>query len=378
MTIGITDLIKLITKEQAKATLLDLWKALELPVTAWQSGGIALELHDSIADLYTDCRTSIQQIALGGYLDDAKGPWLTLLAKGFFGLDRKPAIFTEGTPVLSCAPGAGPHTIAVGQLLASNNAGKFYVNTTGGVLGAGPSTLSLSWKAQSPGAAYNIAIGTLTKLHTGLTGVSINNPDIGGGTWRTVEGVDEESDPALRERCRLRWASLAIQAPADAYKFWALTASNSVTRVYVDDQNPDGPGSFRVYLAGPSGPVAAGIVNTVHTYLMARRGVSSILNTLSATGLPVSVAGTVYAPASLGLTIGDVNAAVEAYFRELAIGGDRIAALPTQRLFLDPIEQSIKALGAKVVNLTSPANDSTAVATNEVIVPTLGLSLVTY
>jgi len=374
MTIALADLVTLVTKDQAKNTIFSLLKGLGLPVNAWQSGNPALKFVDVVADLFTDVRLTVQNVAKGGYLDDAAGDWLTLLAKGFFQVDRKAAVFTEGKATLTCASGAGPHTISAGQLTAGDGLRRF-TNTTGGTLSAGPSTLQLTWKAESPGAAWNVPVGTLTTLHTPLPGVAIANPDIGGGTWRTIEGVDEESDPFLRDRCRLRWATLAIQTPADAYKFWALTVSSSVTRVYVDDQNPDGPGTARVYLAGPSGPVAAGIVTNVNTYIQPKRPISSVITTLSATSLAVPITGTVYASAASGLTNAVIQDAVSAFFRTLDIGGDRIPALDPARLFKDQIEKAIQALpGVKVVDLTGPASDLT-MTNSQVAVPTFSTPL---
>lgn len=378
MTIALADLVTLVTKEQAMNTMFSLLKGLELPVNAWQSGNPARKIVDAVADLFTDVRLTVQNVAKGGYLDDAAGDWLKLLAKGFFQVDFKPAIFTEGKATLTCAAGAGPYTVSAGDLISGDGLHR-YRNTTGGTLAAGPSTLQLTWKAESPGAASNIANGAMTTLHTPLPGVTINNPDAGGGTWRTVEGVDEESDPLLRDRCRLKWATLAIQAPADAYKFWALTASNEVTRTYVDDENPDGPGTARVYLAGPSGAAGASAVAAVNAYIQPRRPISSTILVLAATNKVVQIAGTIYAAAASGTTLLQCQDAVSAYFRTLAIGGDRIPALFPARLFKDQIEQAIKVLpGVKVVDLTLPAADVT-MANSEVAVPTMsGLVLATF
>lgn len=379
MTASLTDLVTLITKDQAKSTILSLMKGLDFPVTAWQPGNPSFKIIDAFCDLTKEVRESVQLIAKGGYLDLASGGWLTLLAKGQYFVDRKPAVFAEGKATLSAISGAGPYVITPGQLVASDATGKRFINTTGGTLTAGPSALQLTWKAEQQGAPHNLIPGALSILNTPLAGVSISNPDLGGNTWLTVVGVDEESDADLRARCRLRWATLAIQAPADAYKFWALEASTAVTRVYVDDQNPDGPGTFTVYLAGPVGFVAPSFVSAVDAYLQPKRQIGAILTTASATNSPISLAATIHAPASLGLTVGKVQDAWNAYFRTLPIGGLRIPALAPSRIFRDQLEKVTQSLGdGIVVDLTTPASDL-SLGNNQVAVPSYGaINIITY
>lgn len=54
----------------------------------------------------------------------------------------------------------------------------------------------------------------------------------------TQGGADEESDESLVERARLAPASFSVAGPIDAYKYWALTASQSIIDIAVSSPSP--------------------------------------------------------------------------------------------------------------------------------------------
>ena len=377
MALSLKELITPITKDQAMANALATLANLGFPTTNWADDSVPMVTLHAVTDLYADLRTAVYNIATGGYLDLATGPWLTLLAASQYQRDRLGAVFAEGLATLTAAAASGPHTIVVGQLVISNASGKRFVNTTGGVLPLG-GTLQLSWKAETPGADWNVGVNTVNLIVAGaIAGVSVNNPSIGGSTWLTISGADEETDAQLRVRCKTRWAELAaVTGPPDLYKSLALNTPNTgVRRAYVNDSNPRGPGTVDVYVAGETGPSPPAEVTAVDAYIQPRRAISSDILILPAVGVTISVVGTVYAKATLGITAADCQAAVEAYFKTLDIGGDRIAALAPARLFRDQIEKPILNLGATAVDLTSPATDPN-LADYQVAVPDIALTVV--
>lgn len=366
-------LITPVTKDQAMANALATLASLGFPTTNWASDSVPMATLHSFTELYADARTAIYNIATGGYLDLAVGPWLTLLAKSQYGLDRKEAVYAEGLATLTAAPTSGPHTIAVGQLTIASTSGRRFRNTTGGVLALGGG-LQLSWKAESPGSDWNVGVGTITTIVAGaLAGVTVANPTIGGGTWLTVSGANEESDPQLKIRCRTRWAVLAAPTgPRDAYIAYALDPANGapgVRRVYVDDANPRGPGSVDVYIAGEITTSTPTEITLVDAFIQPRRAISSDILILAAKEKSIPIVGTAYARATLGLTSVVASDAIVAYFKTLDIGGDDIPALAPARVFRDQIEKPVLNLGATSFVLTDPAID-TPLAKNEIAVPT--------
>jgi len=101
--------------------------------------------------------------------------------------------------------------------------------TLGGVLGNGVSSSSgkvyvstvVAFAADTAGTAGTSAVGTITQLVTSLVGVSCSNT-------AALVGAGWESNAALVARCRLKLQSLSPNAPAGAYQYFALTASQLV------------------------------------------------------------------------------------------------------------------------------------------------------
>lgn len=376
MPLSLEELITPITKSVAYQTFLDLLEALEFPVTGWQSGNPARSISDAIAELYSSARDSVQLVARGGYTKLATGDWLDLLIASQFAdeegvpLVRKEATFAVGSASLTAAAGAGPHTISIGQLTAKDSLNRRFRNTTGGTLPLGGS-LALQWQSESPGSTFNLGNNTLTILETPLAGVSINNPGPGGGvSWLTEVGSDKETDAQYAARAPLQWAVLAEQSPRDAYVAWALKADPALRKVFVDDQNPGGPGTVFIWLANDLSTALPGQVTNVSTYIEQRRAISSIISYFSAPEVAVPIEVTVYSKSAFGLTAPQVEAAIDAFFAALDIGGETIQAIGSNRVFRDRIEFAIRdaSEGVQVVNLVQPATD-VVLSTNELAVP---------
>jgi len=347
-----------ITESENLASFLDVFRTAGFAVDSWRSGGGFHTLTRACARGLTGLSEVVQQIARGGFLDLASGDWLTLLAKSWFGLTRRPASYTYQTLLLTSAAGSPPYTIVPGQVWVSTSAspgsGYRFNNTTGGSLAAG-GTLAVTIKAESPGAAYNVALHAASVMVTALPGVMCDNIAV------VTEGLNEESDPELKNRCRNRWPTLSgpEHLPGGAYEFLATTdpftgeARPGVTRAYCDIDNPDGAGTIRVYLAGPEGPVSGSVVTAVDAELQPRRGVSCALTTLSAVARVIVPTGTVWV---YGVTVGAAEAAgrtaIDAILAAAPIGGTEWGG--TRGIFRDELEQALRAVpGVVRVSLTT-------------------------
>lgn len=359
MKLSLQQLLKPVSQDEAYDLLLRLATDLGFPVTSWHSGGVGRTLLRVFARPYSDVTKLISGIASGGYLDLANGAWLTLLARSVYRVERKQATFCEGKERLTCSPNAGPYSIQAGDLWFVSQNGKRFVNTSSGTIQPGESIL-VDIRAESPGSSYAVGAGTITEMVTPLAGVTSTNPDLGAGaSWMTQAGTDEESDDSLRERCRLKWATLAAHATVGSYLYWAHEASDQVVRVAVDDGNPDGPGSLRVYLAGSSGGVLPVVVDEVDTYIQPRKAKTSIVSTHSASAYNVTVKGTVYVrSAMLSQANSQIIDNLDRFFQELEMGGEVVPPVTTGMIYRNKILGEITGVeGVVNASLISPSAD---------------------
>lgn len=325
-----------VTEAEALDTVLDVARSLGFPVDSWESGGVALTLCRVIARTTADLSALVPQIAGGGLLGRAEGGWLTLLAESAYAEERRPGVYTEGTVVLTSLPAADPQSITPGQLWFSTASGQRFVNLDGGTLASGK-TLTLAVRAESAGRRFNVSSGSVTKMLTPLPGVSASNPPDASGSWTTTQGADEESDAEVTARCRGKWGTIAAQPPVSAYEFWALQASSEVRRVAVDAQNPDGPGTLRVYVAGATGGVSAAVVAAVDAYVQPRRSPSAGVTVHTAKNRVISVTGKVIVPpAQAAAARAFAESALDAYFASVPIGGFVSGSVATSKVTTAP------------------------------------------
>ena len=344
-----------------------------LPTTSWQTGSVPLTLVDNDAQVCEDFDRLITAVASGGFIDYATGNWLDLLAPNVYGITRNPSGFTTGTVLVTDAASAGPSTVTAGQIWVANAAGKRFSNVSGFTLTRGGS-ISVAFKAESPGAAYNLGNGTITTVVSApLAGLTVSNPDPGPGSWISQVGVDTESDAALRIRCKARWATAGIAANADGYAFWARTASASVARVYVE-VSPTVEGEVDVYLAGPTGTVSAGDVDDVQDYIDPRIPLTSTCVVAAATEHPVTVMATVYVDATHLLSApSEAEAALEEYFASLGIGDDVSLELVIGCITRGSVRYPV--VGVSNATVSAPAADVT-IPVHEVATLTVDLTWV--
>jgi uncharacterized phage protein gp47/JayE len=347
------------TYEQIRQQLFDELAVADppFPVTSWREGDVARTLVEIDAMSLAELSLLIAAIATGGYRTTAKGAWLKLLAREKYNLEFNAAQVTAGDVVLTDAGNAGPFTIAPGQLWFASGSGlRFQSANTDNLLLPQSGTLVVPVHAESPGAAYNVANGTITTMLTPLPGVTCTNPAGGSGTWITAQGTNEESDPALSSRCGARWAELGSGSPAAAYDLWARsepTKGAQVTRtsVVADAAGPNG-GGVSIYLAGPSGPVAPDVVAAVQAYIATRAPMCVVPTVISATALAVTVTATLHGKAQhQTAAMAAALAALQALVAATPVGG---------KLYRAAIFEALMGpAGIENVVISAPSGDTT-------------------
>lgn len=356
------DLIRLRTRTELRDALLARLGGAGFPVTSWPLGGVARTLVEGAAQGAADLWLAVASVARGMLLDRAEGDWLTELARSHYDVQRQPAAFARGYLRLTAVSGAGPYTIAPAALVASDGTRTFRsTNATALTLPAG-GTLDVPVQAETAGADGNVPTVSVL-VSPALAGVDVSSPAWGGGaTWRTADGVDEEGDASVRDRCRARWATLGRGAALAAYAYLATTcpAAPGVTRAAVVPG--PGDGTVRVYLATASGVASPGEVAAVQAYLDVQAPVTDAPEALAATAVPVTVTMTVQATDTGAANRERVESALVALQQSLALG---------QRLDIGALyHAAYQAEGVRNVTLASPAAD--------VVVSAEGLALMTW
>ena len=340
----LAELLQPRTQQQELSQLLTYLQARGLTVTDYNSGGVARTLLEVSADGLADLSQLAVTLAQSGYLEYAETDWLELLTDSQWDVQRNQATNAVGTVTLSCAAGFGPVTVVANTLLVGTSNGLRYNVTGAGQIPDGGS-ITLAIRAEGTGAAYNVAAGTITILHTPILGVTCTNPS----NWLATAGVDTETDAALRQRARLRWAELGYGATADAYRYWALTARPEVTRVLVLDNLPRGQGTVDVVIYGTGG-LGAGVVSDVDAYIQLRKPLTADVDVYQATMVNVTVTATIY------VTNGFLDAAQTAVAAEIntlqteaEIGGYLYKSRVLEALFVRPYVVN--------VDMTAPSAD---------------------
>jgi uncharacterized phage protein gp47/JayE len=149
-----------------------------------------------------------------------------------FGMDRKAAryavgVVTFGRSAVTAAQGAA--RIPVGTQVMSNTSPVIYVQTTASaVMSVNQTTIDVPVQAIVPGAAGNVAAGTLIQLASDVSGVA--TPTTNVDPMRS--GRDMEAD----EQLRTRWKETVfrnIAGTLQMYRAMALQTSDTVTAVNV-------------------------------------------------------------------------------------------------------------------------------------------------
>jgi uncharacterized phage protein gp47/JayE len=377
--LSLAQLTHVVTEEEALEASLQILTDLKFNARSWQTGSMQLTLVRLVSKVWATGSQAVADIAAGGYNDLAEKEWLELFSISHYQNQKKAAHATQGTGVLTAASNApGPFTIGPEDLVAADTVnGYTYRNKTGGLLNAG-AKLALMWEAESPGAQGDIANGTLTIMRTPLAGVTLNNPmPVGGTSWITRNGADAESKEALRIRNSSKWATIgSAGTPALAYVHFAAQAHASVRRVFVDDQNPRGPNTVDIYVAGDAGDLSPTVVQAVQDYLdgtidgIGRKATGSNVLVKSAVRNDTPLRATIYITKqyNTAATQQAILDAIYAYFKVLPIGGTRVDLDQDGVIVFGEVLRAILSVpGVRNAIFSAPTGD-VPVPKNEVIV----------
>lgn len=314
--ISITDLLTPLTAEQVRTSFVNSLVALGVPADKWRKGGALSTILRIVAGMYASFTVLMADAIGAGFLETAKGPWLTLLASSVFGITRPQATFATGKVTLSNG-GGGVYTLTAGQLQLKNaTTGKAYTNTAGFTLNPGD-VLDIDVSAVEIGTSSNADPGTVTEFATQLLAVTATNA-------AAITGSDAMTDADLRDLCSSKLGTLGNGGPRKAYRFAVRSATRpdgtpvNINRVSVSAFSSTG--TVTIYVAAPSGapdPLDVTYASDSVELLARPDGVEATV--LAATEVPASRSLTLYSDGSTGLTTDElVTAATEALDAALA------------------------------------------------------------
>jgi uncharacterized phage protein gp47/JayE len=240
--------------------------------------------------------------------DDGRDAWAEFLGTGVFGLTRDPATRARHRIRMTNDPNGVTRTITAGSQTVRFGSVDFVNVEVDGAPYAGSGTLApgasmdLLFEATTAGTVGNVPAGTITQHVTAIAGVTVSNPAVGAtGSSIVVPARDVEriADYVLRMRSRFPAAGTGasrggiVEWIGEAFAYAGL--EKTVTKWFIDDENPFGPGTFALYLANDAGPATSSELATVRSYILLRlapgRGSS-----LSPTGVEVFAASSLILP----------------------------------------------------------------------------------
>lgn len=372
--IPIDDLTRPITRAEAYATILDLLASAGVPTTSWHVGAVVRTMATVAAALFAAITSVAAVIHRGTFLDLAEGVWLTLLARLVYNVTRIDATFATGSVTLNNTGGAVFNNVPIGDLIVRNpTTNKLYRNSAVFSLAGNQLGLSVPIEAIEAGSASTSLANTITAFVTTFAGVTCTNP-------LALVGVDAETDPALRQRCRDSLGASSPNGPTAAFEFYAKSTKRTdgttvdVNRVKVISS---ATGLTTVIVADADGPVAGPDVTLISQYLakMLMRTGDTIL-VISATAATIAPVGTITVDAACTKTDqeieDDASTKLAAYFQTVPIGGFQKVP-PNGFVYLDALESQVLQATAETidVDLSSPAGDTALTSTQ---VPALGVA----
>lgn len=346
-----SDIVEVSTDE-AKQDLLDLLDSLGFAATSWQEGSLALLAVEMSALIWSRVSSVAVTVRDNMHVPTAFGEGLTRLSRSHYDNEREKAVATRRLITLACAAGQGPHVIDVGDIVVSDDTGQTFRNVEGnGVvypvnLSSGGGPITFRFEAEIAGSAGNVANGEVNQLVTTLAGVTVTADVI------EREGVDQESDPRLRQRNTSKWALLTeLELIDDAVENIVLNASPTIAVVRIDSQNPRGAGTVNVWIAGALTTASVDDVNAAQGELNKRAFGPQPPDPLaaflvqSAPPAPLDITGTVYysGAAPKQAVQQAIEDALLDFLETIPLGGFDYAPGPANVVPINDIEAVIKS-----------------------------------
>lgn len=328
---------------EAIADVLAVGEALGFELQSWESNDPTRIVVMALARL-TMFTQSVAASIVNFFLNDtAEGTALEVLSAQNFGNTKGVATPTIGWLHFVGAAIGPPHTIKAGQGVFSD--GTLLFRNVADVAVTAGGTVDAQCYCETPGAAGNVAMGTITQMLTPYAGVTVSNPEYGTtGTWISTLGQDAETEAALKARNSATWSERApIEAMDDRYE---LAARESLTncRVAINSTNPRGPNTIDIWLAREADECTTDERNAVANVIAAKCfGGAPLLQVYRCPKSNQTFVGTVYYRGTLATVQAAVQAAISNLVDKAPIGGNDYSPGPSGVILFSKLIAAVQA-----------------------------------
>lgn len=335
---------------------------LDVPTTGWQTTAIQYAYIKIGARSQAAAELFRKRYAQAGYLDTVHlsgADWVDILSSGFFQVYRSPATYSihqiritdvsAGSALDRTARTVRIKHAATGLYFVNNEA--FHVDASG--------YADVQFVCESSGSQGNVAPSGTWEIITSLPGYGATNPVVGGtGVSVTVAGADAESSASVVTRCRNKWSTLGRGGNAAAVAYRIAAADPTITRWFIDDANPNGPGSLDVYIAPATGTASGGQVTAMQAALEPQKAVGTgELRVFAAPLVTEGVTATLYTDGSNGSAQADADAAIAAMVPTQDPGSTSVGLGGTLYVLGDIVPALMAVAGALNVTVSLPSAD---------------------
>jgi hypothetical protein len=323
MTINIFTLIGFQNYEKYYSVGLELAQAVGLPVTSWRAFDPTRSFYAFIAEILSELDAPASEFIRSGFLSQARGDWLLVVAEELYGLDADDFAATYAEPTVTITnAGGGEYTIEAGDLTVKNSVtGKTYHSTNAPGVHSPGVTLVYQLTADEAGSDSAVVADEIDEFVTTFEGLEIDSSTAGLAT-------DKATDDEVREACRDTLGPLSPNGPADAYTAVAKNSElTTVTGINRAAAQGSSTGAVTVTVASQAGEVSAPnlalILDAINRWAVPLCVSATVV---SATEVEVDGTYTIAKNPALTTPAADVEDAIfdalDALFTATRIGGD--------------------------------------------------------
>lgn len=374
----IDTLIRGVTPEEALEVLVSGLEAVGVPARKWRPGGTMKAFVGVVATAGSIGSNIIAEGIKANFVPSpetgkgASGPWLTLLAKLVYGIDRKPSTFAAGQ-VTIINQGNQVFTWGADEVILYSSETKARYRVSTPALGtlefpalAAGGTLTVDVVAIEQGSTSSVAPGQVDSFET------VISPKLVVGNEEAIVGIDEETDAELATRCLMRLAMRSSNGPRGAYEFACLSAllpggtPTSINRCVILPELGDG--TVRCVVATPSGAPTTLELRAVRDLIEdAARTDTDTVALSAAVEVPYSKTVTVWRRGGSDEAVrANAERALPAFFSTYPIGGIKKSAGQPGYLYADALESAIISSSPGVVFDVDQDGGDIELAFNEV------------
>jgi hypothetical protein len=375
MPLSLAEIQTPLTRDSVRELILELLTDAGFPVEAWQDEAGARMIVEVGAALGVAQSEPVATLAKMLFVATSVDAFLDALLQSNYQETRNPAVAAVFDVDLVNS-GTVTHVKAAQEIILRASNGETFANVLGATVSTAATT-TVQFQASAPGSAGNVVAQTL-ELTTPLAGVVAEFD----GTFTTV-GADPEADPQYAERATAKWGTLRAESIRAGITNRIRTAVPGIFRVGFDDENPRGPGTADIYLAGENATAGVDDVTAAQVVLddqMFGNSVDADEKLVKAIAAPTTtqdIAATAYVS---GITEEEAITRLDdlwrAFLTTIPIGGFDLSPGPINTIELSQIDAALAFDERVSLTLSTPATAISVPLNTKVLEGTIAWTIV--